>query len=244
MTKIAEFANSVHLNEVAHQDLHCLPSSLWILNMLYLGFNIFWKFADENFVVCFSVVKDLGTWEMCWNDTFRLKLRLYIRVYTCLLIFSSFHDCLPYLAFVETVCNLLLPSKTTIHKKWIPAETVPMILHKKWIPAETVPMILHKKWIPAETVPMILHKKWIPAETVPWFCTKNGFLLRQSPWFCFSRLSRKQEIANSVGRCQVWQLPQEVETGRPVYALCLKAQIFKISSFTVLGTTVFTGLTE
>ena len=37
--KIAEFANSVDLNEVAHNepphlDLHCLPSSLWILNMI------------------------------------------------------------------------------------------------------------------------------------------------------------------------------------------------------------------
>ena len=39
VTKIAEFSNSVDLDEVAHhepphQDLHCLPSSLWILNMI------------------------------------------------------------------------------------------------------------------------------------------------------------------------------------------------------------------
>ena len=28
--------------------------------MIYLGLNIFfWKFADQNFVVCFSVVKEL-----------------------------------------------------------------------------------------------------------------------------------------------------------------------------------------
>ena len=65
VTKIAEFANSVDLDEVAHNepphlDLHCLPSSLWILNMMQLGLNIFWKFADENFVVCFSVVKELN----------------------------------------------------------------------------------------------------------------------------------------------------------------------------------------
>ena len=64
MTKIAEFANSVDLDEVAHTepphlDLHYLPSSLWILNMIWLGLNIFWKFADENFVVCLSVVKEL-----------------------------------------------------------------------------------------------------------------------------------------------------------------------------------------
>ena len=64
MTKIAEFANSVDLDEVAHNepphlDVHCLPSSLWILDMIYFGLNIFWKIADENFVVCFLVVKEL-----------------------------------------------------------------------------------------------------------------------------------------------------------------------------------------
>ena len=61
---IAEFANSVDLDEVAHnepphQDLYCLPASLWILIMIWLGFEIFWKFAYQNFVVCFSVVKEL-----------------------------------------------------------------------------------------------------------------------------------------------------------------------------------------
>ena len=64
MTKTIEFANSVDLDEVAHNepphlDLHCLSSSLWILNVVQLGFKFFWKFADENFVVCFSVVKEL-----------------------------------------------------------------------------------------------------------------------------------------------------------------------------------------
>ena len=53
--KIAEFANSVDLDEVAHNepphlDLHCLPSALRILNMIYLGLNIFLKFADKKFV--------------------------------------------------------------------------------------------------------------------------------------------------------------------------------------------------
>ena len=62
--KTAEFANSVDLDEVAHHepphlDLQCLPSSLLILNMIQLGLNIFLKFADENFVVCFSVVTEL-----------------------------------------------------------------------------------------------------------------------------------------------------------------------------------------
>ena len=39
VTKIAEFANSIDLDEVAHNepphlDLHCLPSSFLILNMV------------------------------------------------------------------------------------------------------------------------------------------------------------------------------------------------------------------
>ena len=63
---MAELANSVDLDEMAqneppHLDLHCLLSSLWILNMILLGLTIFWKFADENFVNCFLVVKELNT---------------------------------------------------------------------------------------------------------------------------------------------------------------------------------------
>ena len=38
-TKIAKFANTVDSDEVTHNEppplyLHCLPSSLWILNMI------------------------------------------------------------------------------------------------------------------------------------------------------------------------------------------------------------------
>ena len=40
-TKIAEFANSGDLDEPPHLDLHCLPSSLRILNMIQLGLNSF-----------------------------------------------------------------------------------------------------------------------------------------------------------------------------------------------------------
>ena len=47
-TKIAEFANSVDLDEVAHnepphQDQQCLPSSLCILNLIHvqLGLTFF-----------------------------------------------------------------------------------------------------------------------------------------------------------------------------------------------------------
>ena len=45
-TKIAEFANSVDLNEVAHHepphlDLHCLHSSLKNLNVIQLGLKFF-----------------------------------------------------------------------------------------------------------------------------------------------------------------------------------------------------------
>ena len=63
-TKTAEFANSIDLDEVAHNepphlDLHCLPSSLCILNITSLALYIFLKFADEHFVVCFLVGKEL-----------------------------------------------------------------------------------------------------------------------------------------------------------------------------------------
>ena len=58
-TKIAEFANSVDLDEVAHYepphvDLHCLPSCLWILSMILHGLNIFLKFADKNYYLLFG----------------------------------------------------------------------------------------------------------------------------------------------------------------------------------------------
>ena len=38
------------------------------------------------------------------------------------------------LAFAETVLNLLLPAETTVHEKWLPAETVRVFL----LPAETL----------------------------------------------------------------------------------------------------------
>ena len=55
--KAAEFTNSVDPNQVAHDeppylDLHCLSSSLWILNMIKLDKRIT-ETADVNFVVCF-----------------------------------------------------------------------------------------------------------------------------------------------------------------------------------------------
>ena len=61
-TKIAEFANSVDLDEVAHDepprlDLHCLPSRFCVVIKIKLRLNFFLKFSDENFVVCFLVVK-------------------------------------------------------------------------------------------------------------------------------------------------------------------------------------------
>ena len=50
------------------------------------------------------------------------------------LIFASCSDCPSYLASAETVRDLLLPAKTTVHEKWLPAETVCVIL----LPAETL----------------------------------------------------------------------------------------------------------
>ena len=50
-----------------------------------------------------------------------------------LLIFPSCRDCPSYLASAKTVRDLLLPVETTIHEKWLPAETVRVIQ----LPAES-----------------------------------------------------------------------------------------------------------
>ena len=54
--KTAEFTNSLDTDEAAHnellrQDLHCLSSSLLILNMVQLDKTIIEFFTDANFVV-------------------------------------------------------------------------------------------------------------------------------------------------------------------------------------------------
>ena len=74
----SKFANSADLDEVAHNEplhlnLHCLLSSLWILNKIKLELKIFWKFADESFVVCFLVVNELKktSIQCCRLDTLR-----------------------------------------------------------------------------------------------------------------------------------------------------------------------------
>ena len=56
-----------------------------------------------------------------------------------LLIFASCRDCLSYLASSEIVHDLLLPAETTLHEKWLPAETVRVILlpAKTWQEAES-----------------------------------------------------------------------------------------------------------
>ena len=53
-THIADFANSVDLDEVAHfepphLDLHYLPSSLWILSMIWLGLHFCFKICRRKF---------------------------------------------------------------------------------------------------------------------------------------------------------------------------------------------------
>ena len=51
-----------------------------------------------------------------------------------LLIFASCRDCPSYFASTETDCDLLLPAETTVHEKWLPAETVRVIL----LPGQTL----------------------------------------------------------------------------------------------------------
>ena len=47
-------------NDLLHQDLHYLPSSFWILNIVKLGQNFFFNFGDINFIACFLVLKGLS----------------------------------------------------------------------------------------------------------------------------------------------------------------------------------------
>ena len=56
------------------------------------------------------------------------------RVQTSPLSFALCRDCLPYSASAKTIHDLLLPAETTIQDKWLPAETVCVIL----LPAETL----------------------------------------------------------------------------------------------------------
>ena len=58
MRKTAKFTDSVDPDEAAHNepphlDLHCLSSSVSVLNMVQLDVTIIEIFADVNFVVCF-----------------------------------------------------------------------------------------------------------------------------------------------------------------------------------------------
>ena len=64
--KIAESANSVDLDEVAHNEPPHSRSTLFVLYSLIFKFSIF---ADVNFVICFLVVKGYR-----WMD----DLRFYV----------------------------------------------------------------------------------------------------------------------------------------------------------------------
>ena len=66
--KTAEFTNSVNPDDLAHHELphlelHCLPSSLWNLNIIQLDKTIIKIFADINFVLCFFALKELNIQE-------------------------------------------------------------------------------------------------------------------------------------------------------------------------------------
>ena len=70
-TKIAEFANSVNPDEAAHhkllhQDLHCLPFTLWIFNIQFLGRrHFFFNFADKNLGLLFAILKINSPFFVC-----------------------------------------------------------------------------------------------------------------------------------------------------------------------------------
>ena len=47
---------------------------------------------------------------------------------TCPLVFASCRDCPSYLASAETSSDFLLPIEIVVHDKWLPAETVRLII--------------------------------------------------------------------------------------------------------------------
>ena len=75
---ILQYVNTLRANDEnsricklpPHLDPHCLPSSLWILSMIYPEQNIFWNFADVNFVVCCLALKGLKRTPPCFHRRF------------------------------------------------------------------------------------------------------------------------------------------------------------------------------
>ena len=79
------------------------------------------------------------------------------------------------MASAETIHNLLLPAKTAVHDKKLPAETVCMTV------------------LPAETVCMTV----LPAKTL-------GRKLSQEAIFRIGSLERNQKVADSLDGSQNW----------------------------------------
>ena len=76
--KIAEFAYSVDPDEVAHNepshmDLYCLPSPLWILNMISLETFFYKKIAGVNFVCLFGSLRvKVAEWKSAFEGPISL----------------------------------------------------------------------------------------------------------------------------------------------------------------------------
>ena len=94
------------------------------------------------------------------------------RVYLSSLIFSSCRDCPPYLASAETVRDLLLPVETTVHEKWLPAETVRVIL----ISAET----LGRKLNHTESLQEVISQAQQPLSSSLLFTAANALPLKRT----------------------------------------------------------------
>ena len=105
-----------------------------------------------------------------WTSEFRKMNTYQHRVYTSPLIFACCRDSPSYVAYAETIHDLLLPAENVVPNKWLPAETVRVIQP------------------PAKT----LGRKQNHMDSL---CRK--------PFFVDGSLSRKQEIANSLGRSQI-----------------------------------------
>ena len=109
------------------------------------------------------------------------------RIYTSPLIYASCRDCPSYLASAEYVRDLLLPAETIVNEKWLPTETVRMIL----FPAET----LCRKLNHTDS----LCRKLLPSTTV-WAGSKSSRTVSAEAKYD-RQLCKKRELADSFTPC-------------------------------------------
>ena len=101
---------------------------------------------------------------------------------------TSCRDCLSYLASAETVRDLFLSAETVVHEKWLPAETVRVIL----IPAKTRQE--------AKSQGQSLQEEVIYQAQQSWQVARNHRQCQRKPHMTAS-LCRKRKLADSFIPC-------------------------------------------